>query len=68
MTGLEVLEKVKEAEKELDKFNLTMAEWRVQNGMTVELTKLYRAMGNLSAALMNAKEIADLSPFINDLI
>ena len=43
---------IKQAQKELDKVNLTVAEWRVQNGVNSELVHLYRLMGNLSNSLI----------------
>ncbi len=64
MVGTEVYEKIKEAEKELDRFNLELAKWRMQYGMSQELIAVYRAMGNLSSALINTKRIADLSGLV----
>ena len=68
MTGLEVYEKVAEARKELDSFNLAMAQYRVGVGMSNELRLLYRRMGELDYALWQAEVLADMKKLVADLL
>ena len=67
MTGREVLEKIVEAERELDRFNLLIAEWRVGHGIGDVLPLLYKKMGEVSAVLKLAKRSADFSDYISKL-
>jgi len=47
--GLRLLEE----QKRLDKFNLNVAEYRLQNGMSPQLKQLYYEMGCYSESLIN---------------
>ena len=67
MIGTEVLNKIKEAEIELDKLNLMLAQWRLEHGMQPNLVPLYKKMGELSRALQVAEGMADLSDYIRKL-
>jgi len=64
MTGLEVYEKVTEAIKELDSFNLAIAQYRVGVGMSNELRLLYGRMGELDYALQQAEVLADMKELV----
>ena len=65
MTGKEIWRKIKEIEKELDTFNLVIAEWRVKYGMKPELISLYAIMDGLSLGLQALEAKADFSRYIN---
>ena len=52
-------EMIVEEEKELDDFNLVVAKYRVENGMSLELISLYTRMGNYSKSLQCLKKEAD---------
>ena len=60
MEGDEVLVKVREAIKELDLFNLAVAQWRAANGVSQWMWDLYSQMGQLNIALEQAARLADL--------
>ena len=64
MIGNEIWMKIKEAQTELDDFNLRIAEFRAGNGMSNTLRQLYAAMGRLDQALVECCRIADLSEYI----
>ena len=68
MTGLEVYGKVAEARKELDSFNLAMAQYRVGVGMSNELRLLYRRMGELDYTLRQAEVLADMGELVANLL
>ena len=57
--GLKLLEE----QKKLDKFNLNVAEYRLQNGMSPQLKMLYREMGsyveNLEMMLQKSQYIQE---------
>jgi len=67
MTGLEVYEKVVEARKELDSFNLAVAQYRAGVGMSNELRLLYRRMGELDYALQQAEVLANMKELVANL-
>ena len=67
MTGLEVYEKVAEARKELDSFNLAMAQYRVDVGMSPKLRLLYQRMGELDYALQQAEVLANMKELVANL-
>ena len=68
MTGKEVLEKIKEARKELDKFNLSVAEFRLQHDMDSSIRGLYAAMGKLDEVLEQCERLSDFSKYVARMI
>jgi len=67
MTGLEVYEKVVDAKKALDDFNLAMAQYRAGVGMSDALRILYQRMGKLDYTLHQAEVLADMRELIAKL-
>jgi len=67
MTGTEVLEKVREARRELDKFNLSLAEYRMQYGMSSTFRCLYCRMGQVDETLVELENLADMGELVSKL-
>jgi hypothetical protein len=56
---MKITEMVKQAQKNLDEFNLEVAQFRVEHGMSTSLTYLYKEMGLLSRGLMALESQAE---------
>lgn len=53
--SMKLSEMVEEAQKNLDQFNLEVAQFRLRNGMSQELIHLYAEMGRLSTMLVELR-------------
>lgn len=72
MTGLEVIEHIDSARRELNNFNLKLAEFRAAKDMSPAsspvMRELYAQMGQLDSLLRQARVVADMQAKVAQLI
>jgi hypothetical protein len=61
-----LINSIASARRELDLYNLDLAQWRVKHGMSQELIWAYAHMGRLSAKLTEAYNEAFPLPTLTD--